>query len=328
MTGRILLTGATGFVGRAVGEQWKGLSQPAIRFLIHENMTALPKLPQSEFVYADLSRPKTLGGICKGIDTVLHLASYLGNDEERCNAINGQGTEALVEQARLSGVRRFIYLSNAAVYGYAIHRNARETDVMVHPATPISRSRVQAEQAVLSIDGIVLRPLFVYGGGDTHFIPVLLRALNRFPFIINRGKARLSVIAVDDLAAVLVNLTKGAWTLQHRGIFHVNDGHPVRLKEIVTSLHQCVGSALPRISVPFFVLHNILRLFEQGIFGKTDQRSIKHRLFLVSKDHFYDSSKLWDLVSIKQGPPLPEVLPRYAEWYRQFVQMNKSKDHA
>lgn len=325
LNGRILLTGATGFVGRAVWERWRGLSQPAVRLLVHKNVPVSPGPPQSESVYADLARPETLGGICEGVDTVLHLAGYIGDDQKRCDAVNGQGTEALVEQARMSGLHRFIYLSSAGIYGYAVHRNARETEVKVRPATPISRSRVRAEEAVLDLGGIVLRPLFVYGRGDTRFIPVLLRALDRFPFMINGGKARLSVIAVDDLAAGLIALTTETWTENHRGIFHVNDGHPVRLSEIAAVLAQCVGSGLPTISVPFFIAHNMLRLSGQRIFQKAGQSSLKHRLFLVSRDHFYDSSKLWDLVSVKPGPPLPEVLPRYADWYRQFVRVKKGE---
>jgi nucleoside-diphosphate-sugar epimerase len=233
--------------------------------------------------------------------------------------VNARGTEALVERARSSGTKRFLYLSNAAVYGYAVHRNAKETEVTVDPATAISRSRVRAEQTVLENNGIVLRPLFVYGHGDSHFIPVLIKALERFPFMIDGGKARLSVISVDDLAEVIVNLATDEWSRGYRGVFHVDDGHPVSFKEIAVSLAACVGSRLPSLSMPLFLAQSVMRLAGRGIFQKSGMRSSSHRLFLVARDHYYDTSKLWNLISVKPGPSLQDGLGRYNGWYRRFV---------
>jgi len=56
-----------------------------------------------------------------------------------------------------------------------VHRGASEAGTRVAPATPVSRSRVAAEDAVLDAGGMVLRPMFVYGTGDTRFLPALAR---------------------------------------------------------------------------------------------------------------------------------------------------------
>jgi nucleoside-diphosphate-sugar epimerase len=326
MNGRVLVTGGTGFIGKAVLKRLSGFTHPAVRLLLHHSVPD-PPLPEGvEYAYADLARPETLDGVCDGVDTVLHFAGYIGDDEEQCDVVNARGTEELVARARTAGVRCFIYVSNAAVYGYAVHRNNKETDVTVHPATPISRSRVRAERAVLGLDGVVLRPLFVYGTGDTHFLPILIRALDRFPFLINGGRARLSVITVDDLAAVLVALATGECTEEHRGVFHVNDGHPVSVKEIVITLARCMGTRLPSFSVSFWIARIVIHMFGGRIFQKAGQRSLTHRLFLVSKDHYYDASKLWDLVSARPGPPLSERLPQYANWYRQFLCAERERE--
>ncbi len=325
MNGRVLVTGGSGFIGKAVLKRLSGLTHPPVRLLLHHSVP--DPLPEGvEYSYADLARPETLDGVWDGVDTVLHLAGYIGDDEEQCDAVNARGTEELVARARTAGVHRFIYVSNAAVYGYAVHRNNKESDVTVHPATPISRSRVRAECAVLGMDGVVLRPLFVYGTGDTHFLPVLIRALDRFPFLINGGRARLSVINVDDLAAILAALATREWTEEHRGAFHVNDGHPVSMKEIVITLAQCMGTRLPSFSVSFWFARILIHMFGGRIFQKAGRRSLTHRLFLVSEDHYYDASKLWDLVSARPGPPLPERLPQDADWYRQFLRLGRKRE--
>jgi len=319
MNRNILLTGSTGFIGSAVLKRLNHSTGLNLRLLLHKKIPELHLSAHDEYRYCDLACPETFNDICDGVDAVLHLASYIGDDQYLCEAVNARGTEALADQAKRAGAKRFLYLSNAAVYGYAVHRNADETEATVDPATAISRSRVRAEQAVLDNNGIVLRPLFVYGHGDTHFIPALIRALERFPFMIDGGRARLSVISVDDLAEVLVDLATDEWSQKHQGVFHVNDGHPVSFKEIAVSLAACVGSRLPPFSVPLFIAQSMVRLTRRGIFQKSGLNSSAHRIFLVARDHYYDASRLWNLVSVKPGPPLPENLGQYKDWYRRFV---------
>jgi nucleoside-diphosphate-sugar epimerase len=319
MNGRVLLTGATGFIGRAVLEGLRRRDDRPVRLLLHRRVPDPPLPAGFDAVSADLAHPETLSRVCEGVDTVLHIAAYIGDDQDRLDAVNARGTEVLASQARTAGVRRFIYVSNAALYGYAVHRNANETDVKVDPVTPISRSRARAEQAVLDGGGLVLRPMFIYGRGDTHFLPVIIRCLGRFPFLINGGRARLSVISVDDLAAVLVALATDEGMRPLSGVYHANDGHPVSVRDIVCSLAGCLGSRQPPFSLPFFIARHVLRASGQSAFPKASQHSLKHRLFLISKDHYYDSTKLWDRICVRPGPPLPEQLPKYADWYRQFL---------
>jgi nucleoside-diphosphate-sugar epimerase len=322
VNGRVLLTGATGFIGRAVLEGLRRRDDRPVRLLLHRRAPDPPLPAGFDAVCADLARPATLSGVCEAVDTILHVATYIGDDQDRLDAVNVRGTEALACQARTAGVRRFVYVSTAALYGYAVHRNANETDVRVNPATPISRSRARAEQAVLAGGGLVLRPLFIYGRGDTHFLPVIIRCLRKFPFLINGGRARLSVISADDLAAVLVALATDEGTRPLSGVYHANDGHPVSVRDIVGSLAGCLGSRRPPFSLPFFIARHVLRMSGQSAFPKASQLSLKHRLFLISKDHYYDSTKLWDRIGAGPGPPLPEQLPRYADWYRQFLGPN------
>lgn len=320
MKGSILLTGASGFIGRTVCERLRLGNDRPVRLLLHRRAPDTPWPARVDAATGDLSLPGTLAGICDGIDTVLHIASYIGRDESRLEAVNVRGTEALVSEARRAGVRSFIYVSSAAIYGYAVHRNARESDVTVDPATPISRSRVEAERAVLAAGGLVLRPLFVYGRGDTRFLPVIIRSLERFPFIVAGGRARLSVISADDLAAVLIALANDGGAAPPRGVFHATDGQPVRLRDITGSLADTFGLRRPRYSLPFFIARRVLRGSRRTGFPEASRESMRHRLFLVSRDHYYDPARLWDTVRpLRPGPPLPEQLPRYADWYRQCL---------
>jgi 2-alkyl-3-oxoalkanoate reductase len=319
---RLLVTGGTGFVGRHVLAALRtDAAQFPIRILAHQATPPPGRTGIYEIVFGDLSDPRSLAHLCDGVDTVLHLACHIADDEARCDAVNGAGTEALVAAAKAAGVRRILYLSNAAVYGYGVHRHATEAEARVAPATPVSRSRARAERAVLAAGGIVLRPLFIYGEGDTRFLPVVIRALQRLPFVINGGHARLSVIAVHDLAKVIATLSRLPWSERDAGAYHLNDTHPVTFHEIMEELARQFDLAIPSLSLPYRVARWPVRLASDRFFGGGGwSDSSAHRLFLVARDHYYDASRLWRLLPIAPGGPFASQLGQSAIWYGQYVQ--------
>ena len=319
--GAVLVTGGSGFVGQAThGALVADPRVSSLRLLVHEKVPTLASEDRVEHVRADLADPNSLERVCDGIDTVLHLASHVSEDPAQCDAINGLGTEALVAAAHAAGVRHLIYLSTAAVYGYAVHRGANETQTTVAPATPISRSRARGEQAILNAGGIVLRPLFVYGHGDTKFIPAVLGALTRLPFLVNRGKAKLSVISVDGLVVALAALVSAEWGAAEAGPYHVTDGHPIAFRDLSRCLIRTFGLNAPRWSLPYPIARTILRFVGSSAVGSTRwSESAAHRLFLVTHDHYYDDTRLSKFVGSYSDSGIEVRIADHADWYRRFL---------
>jgi len=310
---RILITSGSGFLGRYFLEELLK-SDTTIRALQHDSSIDTPPV---EIFKGGLEDPALLDRACEGIDVLVHLATYIGEDAGRCEMVNARGTETLVDIAVSAGVKRILYVSSAGIYGKAIHRDADESEVVAAPYTPISRSRLAAEEAVLDAGGIVIRPLFVYGRGDTRFIPTIIRSVRRLPFIVRGGRARISVITAEDLSRTACAL---ALTPQFSpGIYHANDGCPVRFAEIIQELAALLGTLVPRISLPYKAALMALRLSSPGLLGSRRwSDSTAHRLFLVSYDHFYDSGRLWKETGLSPGPPIIERLKDYYEWYWSF----------
>ena len=323
----ILLTGSTGFVGQATLDLLaRESSWSLVRLMVHQSVPAFGPDRRIEHVTADLADPESLAGICDGIDTLLHLATDVSDDVDRCECVNARGTEALVASASASGVKCLIYLSTAAVYGYAVHRGADERQVMVAPASPVSRSRARAEQVVLRAGGAVVRPLFVYGRGDTRFIPTVLRTVTRLPFLVNRGRAELSVIAVEDLASALANLARMGHDPNTTGPFHATDGCPISFRDLVQHLSHVLHFEPPRRTLPYPVARLVLHAVGSRTVGaRRWSESAAHRLFLVSDDHSYDSSRLWSVTRSAPGAAFAARIGEYADWYRQFLPPSNGK---
>ncbi len=292
---RVLLTGATGFVGRHIVPRLLADSRvSSVRCLAFRQIPAI-RDDRLEVVRGDLADPASLNGLTEGVDAVLHVAGHVGEDASICRGVNAVGTKTLCDMAQGTAWGRFLYVSNAAVYGWASHAGAGEDDVEVAPATPTSRSRAEAEQYVLGVDGTVIRPLFVYGDGDTRFVPLLSRALARSPVMVGGGRARVSAIAVEELARALVELCLDPDRRGLHRVFHANDQRPVSLREIAEVLHRSHGVRIPRWSVPYPVARLMLRMFRPSAMGTSGWNSTAaHRLFLMSRDHWYDASRLWN----------------------------------
>lgn len=151
MTTRVLITGATGFIGSHVVAAARTV--PGLRPRLMTHRTALPSSavpPGAETVYGDLADPVTLRGSCEGVDAVIHCASWLGGDEPTARSVNAQGTRALTEEAARCGVTRIVYLSTASVYGRGPFTGLRPGQAEPAPASATSLTRAAAEQHILA----------------------------------------------------------------------------------------------------------------------------------------------------------------------------------
>lgn len=305
---RILLTGAGGFVGSAVLRVLDARQPGSLRLLAHRRPVAAPL--GSQAVHAELTNRPTLAGCCDGIDVVLHMASEVGRDQARCQAVNVLGTENLLAEAEQAGVRDVVYMSTAAVHGIGPHRDLAES-ARPAPVSAASLSRYQAEQAVLAAGGIVLRPFYTYGHGDRWFVPMLLRWLHRRPrLLLSGGTARQSVVAVEDLAQVVASAAR--WPGVFGGSpFHVCEPEPVRVRDALFALAGLFGLDPPRFSVSGTAVRSALRAC--GL------RQPERRVELIANEHTYQSGRVWRTAATTPGPPMLSRLDRYAQWYQSFA---------
>ena len=332
---RILVIGISGFLGSTIARhlthaysavEAKGLSRKPSRPPQTRGMI--------ECVQGDITDPGSLVGLFKGIHTVIHVASKVrGSDARELQTTNVAGTKIILDACVREGVRRIMYVSNAALYGMEVAHDAVEHEPMQLPATPVSLSRYEAERHLLSyhraktIEVLVLRPLFVYGRGDEFFIPPLLRALRRIPFLINGGRAKVSVISVDDVADVILELSQMHWPESEFPVYHLNDGYPIAFKEIVTTLHAWFPIRLTGMSVPYNLASlgmSIAGSKDKIFIGKNaggEQRTISnaeflHRIHLVSFDHSYSNARLMKLLSGKKFHGFEEKFQEYVDYYQ------------
>lgn len=303
----ILVTGGAGFLGRRLVRRWSEAGEgPTLRVLSRQPDEVSGTCPPGvELFFGDLRDQLSLREATVGASAIVHLASKnIDRDGSGFTEVNVDGTRRLCRAAIEAGVETFLYVSSVGVYGHGSHRDADE-NTPVHPDTPFSRSKAAAERILLDhhdageLRALILRHRFVYGEGDEAVIPRIMRAARRYPFWISGGRARMSVVWVDDFAEIVRRLVLRGTRVEGDPIVQVTDGRPVSYRQVVGTICRAFGYSSPRFSLPYHLVFAVLRAREiaLGIDPETAATSLTSmRLKLMARDNTFSNRKLAGLL--------------------------------
>lgn len=217
---KILLTGATGFIGRNLLERLAG--QHEIFALVRQ----VPRqtIPGVEYLAQDLGLPLKLDALPSRIDAIIHQAALIDTerfDDNLAFRVNVEATWHLLRYAEKAGANIFVHASTGGVYGCS-DKLFVESDPF-KPMDLYSLTKAQAELAVQAAPGdfhkVVLRYFFPYGVGTPNPIPRWVQqALSGEPFpVLRNGKPHFNPLHISDA----VEATIRALALQQSAILNI-----------------------------------------------------------------------------------------------------------
>jgi nucleoside-diphosphate-sugar epimerase len=242
---KVLVTGATGFVGRAVVSRLRSTGLSVRTSSRSDN--------PGEHVIADLERPSALDSLTAGCDAVIHLAARTHRagssaaDARRYRSANIEATARLVDAALRTGVDRFVYVSSIKVNGESTDGRAPFTaDEAPNPQDWYGASKREAEDLLRdatrssAMDHVIVRPPLVYGPGVLANFAALVRAVERgIPLPLASIKNVRSLVSVQNLADFV-----GMAALAHaasRQTFLVSDDHDLSTPQLVRLIGEALG---------------------------------------------------------------------------------------
>ena len=311
---RILVTGARGFVGRALC--------PALRDTGHRVIAAVRNadgLPEgSEIRLVDDIGPDTdWTEALQDVEAVVHLAARVHVMRESAadpltafRRTNTEGTLRLARAAAQAGVRLFVFLSSVKVLGEASPHGPLTDASPPNPQDPYAVSKWEAETGLsdlareFGMEVVILRPPLVYGPGVRGNFLSLLRLVHRgLPLPLGAVRNRRSLLNLGNLADAI------GLCLAHPdapgGTFLLRDGEDLSTPELVRRLARALERHAPLFPVPV----GLLKL-GAGCIGKSAQAG---RLLgsLTVDDRLIRQELAWN-------PPftVDEGLAETAAWFR------------
>lgn len=254
---RVLVTGATGFVGRHVIERLIGTTEliAAVRNTAHSAFA--PGVRTVPFNLDNVSDTPAEAFI--GVDCVLHLAARVhvmhpgAEDATRFIHMNAAATEILARAAANAGVRRFVYVSSVKVNGeegtgYTGHHAPNPLDAYATSKRDAEEG-IAAVAAASDMEFAIVRPPLVYGPGvRANFLRLLQWVEAGVPLPFGSIHNRRSMVSVWNLADLLVRV------LNHPSaagrVWMVSDGRDVSSAELIRELALAMNRRPRLISVP------------------------------------------------------------------------------
>lgn len=248
-SGVLLLTGATGLVGRAVLRRLTAAGEP-VRCLVRDPRRLGPDRVRVQIALGDLADPPSFRNAMRGVRTVVHLAAAIrdqptGSIEE----LNGIATWRMVQAAERAGVEHFVFTSALGATS--------------HDRTRFLRAKALAEGAVRACDlrHTILAPSIYYAPGDM-FMTLVERLSIVLPVIpiSGRGKALYQPIWAEDVADCVV----ASLRLPADGSRRYELAGPQTLshQQIIELMLRAAGRPRPTVNVPTPIISGGLRLLE------------------------------------------------------------------
>ncbi len=265
MSARVLVTGATGFIGGVLCEQLASAGY-LVRAALRRERDVPSSIAETRIV-GDIGGGTDWSAALEGVDYIVHTAARVHVlHDDRTNAgmyaeTNAIGTQRLAVDAAKARVRRFVYLSSIKVNGEeTIERPYTATDE-AQPVDSYGASKWQAERHLRrvatehSLEFAIVRPPLVYGPGvRANFLRLLRWVDKERPLPLGAVRNRRSLVSVWNLTDMIGALLRHPDGGTGR-VWMVSDGQDLSTTELIQRMAVAMGKRARLLPIPVSMLH-------------------------------------------------------------------------
>ncbi len=262
---KILVTGATGFVGRRLAATLNKAGQDVTA--TGRNRYLAP--PQIQFIRADIRNATEVIELCRGQDVVIHCASNTSpwGPYEKLAEANVQGTKNVVEGCFQHNVSRLVHVSSTSLqFGFQDAFNVSEHDPPPKTfACNYAKTKHAAEEVIRracerGLNALTVRARAVYGPGDQSLLPRVLLAYDKGRLRqIGNGTNVTDLTYIDNLVhALILAIDRG----ETGATCTITGGKPLNLWELLRHVLEETGRKDPLKKVPYGVAFAFTQLSE------------------------------------------------------------------
>lgn len=278
---RILVTGASGFLGHALVKKLRSDGEK-IRVLVRRPPAWLSDDPGVEVVCGDLGEPAIVAHAVSGVQTVYHLGAAMKGGPKEFEAGTVWGTRNVVDACIKHSVQRLIYVSSMSVLDHAARdagkKITEDSTLEPHPdwRGAYTQTKLIAEQTVLEatrkrgLKAVLIRPGQIFGPGAERSVPNATVGIAGRWVAVGSGRQTLPLVYVDDVidALQLAERTEGI----DGHLFNIVDPAIITHADYVNHCRLRLGRDLKLIRVPTSLF--MMLAFAVELLGRVLKRNV------------------------------------------------------
>jgi nucleoside-diphosphate-sugar epimerase len=321
---RILVTGGTGFTGKALVRRLLNEGHQVIALDNKEGLkTQELREWGAEVVIGSVTDREIVRKCMKGVNVVQHLAAAfreMNVPNSYYDDVNVGGTRNVLEAAWDEKVSKFIYCSTCGVHGNVDNPPGNE-DSPIKPADYYQRTKYEAEPLVLEyakkgMPAVILRPAAIYGPGDPErFFMIFKRVASGRFLMFGSGKTLYHPLYIDNLVdALILAMQPGKGNGQ---AYLIADEEYVQIEDLVNRAAKALGVsvAIPHFPVwPVIVVGHIVEKLCKPF--RISPPIFPRRVDWYRQNRSFSIEKAKRDLGYTPKVGLDEGLKRTAEWYR------------
>jgi len=325
LPGKVLVTGATGFLGHHLVEALSRSGATVVALVRDENRASLELERWAELVRGDVRESASLDAAMQDISVVYHCAAITTNRSPWAvhHATNVLGAENVFKAALKAEVARVIHVSSVIVYGLDAPRSsgpidesapyAQSKDVWAH----YLKSKLEADKTAMRywreerLPITVLRPGILYGPGRGESVGRGLVRLGGLYLTIGRARNRMPYTFISNAVDCLLLAAISPDAIGE--VFNIVDEPQISIRDSLLQIEAVSGERWRFLGVPSFMLSSVAALLERR--ARHSESGLPPRLsrFVVrsaSRDILYDTQKARQVLGWRQSVTLEEGLQR------------------
>lgn len=324
---KILVTGATGFLGKYITERLISEGYEVLALGRNEKAGKVLENLGATFCKGDFTDKEECESYFKGVDYVIHAGalSTVWGKWESFYDINVAGTRNVCELCVENHVKRMVYISSPSIYSGKQHRfDIKESEFnSKNDLNYYIKSKILAEQVIREFHStglytVVIRPRGLIGVGDTSLMPRLLKANGRTGIpLFNKGENYVDITCVENVAYAIALSIKA----EDIGgeIFNISNGEPMQFKIILELFLQAMGEKPKYFKLPFGLVYGIAAMLEAiyRTFDKQGEPALtKYTVCTLAFSQTLDISKAQQKLGYKPIMTISEGIVKYGEWWK------------
>ncbi len=324
----ILVTGATGFLGSRIVQALlqkynvEKILATGRKFNTYNQAISSPKI---NYVLGDLTDKSFVKKLFKSpIDIVINCASLSSpwGTYDTFYKANCTTQSNLIEGAKKSKIKRFIYISSPSIY-FDFKNTINVNEASVLPKKLVNNyavTKVEAEKMITAsgLEYVILRPRALTGAGDTVIMPRMIRSYEEKRLkIIGSGENKVDLTSVSNFVDAIW-LAINTDTINCNTDYNITNGAPIKLWDAINYMLEKLGYKKITKKMPASMLYKIAYLMEikaKYITPKKEPILTRYSVGILANSVWFDISKAKNKLGYIPKQSTQEAMDEFLEWH-------------